>query len=479
MRHRYLNPGRMFARHINVESDFFSCAALASTDVIYVRREAISSQSLTIVERGLVAQSGKIGLQVLGEDMILENTRLRKLANAMALTSLVTVSCLERDKLSSLLADFPQARRLVAHARTRIAMQRAVVAVARLVKEAEREARRKGEKDDESISIIEAFNRFASENPPAHSYVVRNKVELRVEELDAKLDEMHAATNAKMHGIDKALQALLGEMRARPASKSPLGAAAKRAEGKRVPKGKSVPPPLPKGSGAAASPPPPPNGKVAAAATPPPLPPGVRPMALGGLSGPSPPPRPSPPAMLTAARPNAPMPPSVPPVRSPLAEVSTLSAPPKAALTQVLAQTVSQLEASLSSRSSPGSLARPADDPLHELACLRSTIDSSAQALHSLLGGLTADEQPPAHAKGAAAAATAAAAAAATAAGAPMASSTPTRAGNESWTAGWMQSFSADQQRVAAAAANTAAPSAAAAAAEQSAAERAGCPLDA
>ena len=240
-RRRYLSPTRAFAKHIVIEDDFFSCAALASTEMLYVRREAISTQSLTIVERGLVAQSGKIGLTVLGEDMILENVNLRHLAPATALTSLVAVTSLARDQLDSLLRDFPNARKVVVGARTRIAFQRAMVKVSQIALHREK-------KGHAAFDLTEAFDRFNAENPPAYgNFAIRTKAEMRIEELH----EAQKATQVQVQALVESVRQLSVDLRSRSIS----GGKSAPARPRRGQPGsfKSSPPPLPRSAPPGAS----------------------------------------------------------------------------------------------------------------------------------------------------------------------------------------------------------------------------------
>ena len=79
---------------------------------VYSRLERVSCTDLFIVERGVVAKRGKLGLSgcCFGKDVILSNDNLRDLGDAIALTFVQVISLSQAD-IFSLLIDPPSAAR--------------------------------------------------------------------------------------------------------------------------------------------------------------------------------------------------------------------------------------------------------------------------------------------------------------------------------------------------------------------------------
>lgn len=91
-----------------LEPDFMSSIAIKFHTIVYSRLEHIPCTSLFIVQRGLVAKRGRLGLTgaCFGKDVILSNDNLRDLGDAIALTFVQTISLSQQD-IFELLPDFP------------------------------------------------------------------------------------------------------------------------------------------------------------------------------------------------------------------------------------------------------------------------------------------------------------------------------------------------------------------------------------
>ena len=186
-----------FARNLDqIEPAFLAEAQLALTTAIYCPREQIASDQLSIIMRGLVAYRGRIGVQAIGEDAILTTNALRDLCAAHALTY-VQLRRLSTERLRALLCEFPSVQRVVRRAASRMAVQRAILKLA----EVAREARRKGKFVDVITAFVQAriglTGGSSTRHPPA--VVPRaTPLELRVDALAAKVDALAAAIHAGM-----------------------------------------------------------------------------------------------------------------------------------------------------------------------------------------------------------------------------------------------------------------------------------------
>ena len=225
-----------YLRNDKIETAFKSKAALGLTHAVYCAREEISSLSLTIVTRGLVAKTGRIGISVFGEDMILNLPRLRDLNPGMALT-LVEVYSLSRETLDELIDQpaYPLARALVNHARVRLTFQRLVMRTAEFAKAA-RDA-------GESLSLTGAFDQAREgvdlQNGP-EGYAMKMPMDQRISELDERM-------NARMDTLNRSMQRILtqlGELTDSGASMKRLRRARRDSFDNDAHPTKSVPPPL-------------------------------------------------------------------------------------------------------------------------------------------------------------------------------------------------------------------------------------------
>ena len=116
----------------------------------------MSCTDLFIVERGVVAKRGKLGLSgcCFGKDVILSNDNLRDLGDAIALTFVQVISLSQAD-IFSLLPEFPRAYHVIRKAALRMALVYAVIRAAQIVKRARREL---AESDLADMDITDMFD---------------------------------------------------------------------------------------------------------------------------------------------------------------------------------------------------------------------------------------------------------------------------------------------------------------------------------
>ena len=88
--------------------------AIKISRFVYSRMERVPCVALFIVERGVVAKKGRLGMvgECFGKDVILSNDNLRDIGDAIALTFTQTVSVTQAD-IFRLLPDYPQAYHIV------------------------------------------------------------------------------------------------------------------------------------------------------------------------------------------------------------------------------------------------------------------------------------------------------------------------------------------------------------------------------
>eukprot|EP00966_Prymnesium_polylepis_P061623 1429923-Prymnesium_polylepis.1 len=144
-----------YLAHPDLEDDFLSKIALVITSDVFARHERIACTKLIVIERGITSKRGKISLMgsCYGEDMILNNPKLRDTAAATALT-FVQILLLERPELDELVAEYPIARQVIRRAAVMLAFKRAVIRVATVIRNLELHA----------IDSYEAYKRAGGVN---------------------------------------------------------------------------------------------------------------------------------------------------------------------------------------------------------------------------------------------------------------------------------------------------------------------------
>ena len=121
-----------------------------------------------MVERGVVAKRGRLGLAggCFGKDVILSNDNLRDIGDAIALTFVQTISLTQQD-IFELLVDYPQAYHIVRKAALRMALVRALVKAAGIVKRSKYRATSMA-----NMSICDIFDQVRA--PPAIGHNCRS-----------------------------------------------------------------------------------------------------------------------------------------------------------------------------------------------------------------------------------------------------------------------------------------------------------------
>ena len=122
--------------HPDLEPEFLCHLATRFEIAVFSRRERIPCQNLFVIDRGIVAKNGRLGLSVrgcFGEDVIVSNDSLRDLGDAVAIT-FVQIIQLSREDIYELLPDFPIAYAIVRRHAFRLAFARLVVKAADLAK---------------------------------------------------------------------------------------------------------------------------------------------------------------------------------------------------------------------------------------------------------------------------------------------------------------------------------------------------------
>jgi hypothetical protein len=231
----YFNPASELMRGMEAEEEFYSKLCLTTTICVFARKESIDCDNMLVVDRGLISRSGRIGMTVVGEDMIITEQHLRDMASATALTSLVQVYQITKADLDELLRFYPRAARLVRKAAVRITFQRTVLKTAEFVKMNQEGT---GSFMKRYTSMFDAFRDWHASHGRRilAPNEVRSGVEKRVHELDVKLESLSSSVNAR---FDELLAAVGNAKR--------LGAAAKKGvKGGKGSPSKSAPPPLPR-----------------------------------------------------------------------------------------------------------------------------------------------------------------------------------------------------------------------------------------
>ena len=151
-----------FLVHPDLEPEFMCNLAIRFHTCVYSRLERVPCTDLFIVERGVVAKRGRLGLKgaCFGKDVILSNDNLRDLGDAIALTFMQTITLTQAD-IFELLPDFPKAYIVVRKAALRMAMVSALGMAAQMIKR--QQQRLGGEAVSLAGSITDVFDRALEE----------------------------------------------------------------------------------------------------------------------------------------------------------------------------------------------------------------------------------------------------------------------------------------------------------------------------
>lgn len=134
-----------------VEGEFLSHLAVRFSLAVYSRLEHIPCINLFIIDRGVVAKNGNLGLAraCFGKDVIVHNDTLRDLNDAIALTFVQTIQ-LTRADIMDLMPDFPLACQAITRYAFRLALMRAIIKAAA--------AYRRGDLDEDVMTLSPAVD---------------------------------------------------------------------------------------------------------------------------------------------------------------------------------------------------------------------------------------------------------------------------------------------------------------------------------
>ena len=148
----------------DLEPEFMCTLAIRFVTSAYSRLEHLSCRILFVVERGLVARAGVLGLvgACFGKDVILVNEALRDFGDAIALTFVQTISLTQKD-IFELLPEYPMAYHIVRKAALRMALCRAMIKAAKMHRRLAAQGRMHDILDVFDAAMLEAIDRTASE----------------------------------------------------------------------------------------------------------------------------------------------------------------------------------------------------------------------------------------------------------------------------------------------------------------------------
>ena len=128
----------IYLRDPRLEPEFLSHLAVRFSIAVYSRLEHVPCLNLFIIDRGVVAKNGALGLAraSFGKDVIIASETLRDIADAIALTFVQTIM-LTRTDIMSLLPDFPVASSIIRKHAFRISLIRALCKAAALYSKGE------------------------------------------------------------------------------------------------------------------------------------------------------------------------------------------------------------------------------------------------------------------------------------------------------------------------------------------------------
>ena len=146
-----------FLVHPDLEPEFMCNLAIKFSTHVFSRLERLMCLNIFIVERGVVAKHGRLGLagSCFGRDIILSNENLRDLGDAIALTFVQSISLTQQD-IFSLLPEFPGAQYVIRRAALRMAIVNGMVRAAQIVKRARRDFTHSAQ--FEQMSVVDVFD---------------------------------------------------------------------------------------------------------------------------------------------------------------------------------------------------------------------------------------------------------------------------------------------------------------------------------
>ena len=181
--------------HPDLESEFMCNLAIRYTISVYSRLERVPCTNLFVIDRGVVAKRGRLGLvgACFGKDVILSNDNLRDIGDAIALTFVQTVSLTQKD-IFDLLPEYPMAYVIVRKAALRMALIRALSKAAAMVT--------RSKNGMAGSSILDIFDRAMREAHDAKQAMINDENERREAHIPLTLKG-----SASLDGLKKSLQA--------------------------------------------------------------------------------------------------------------------------------------------------------------------------------------------------------------------------------------------------------------------------------
>jgi len=157
----------------DIEPEFMCNLAIKFVTRAYSRLERVPCTDLIIIDRGVVAKLGRLylGGSCLGKDVILSHDNLRELGDAFSLSFTQTISLTQKD-IFGLLPDYPKAYHIVRKAALRMALTRALIKAAQLIK------RSKAWQQGRFVGkLCDVFDMAMEEAEESNPEVVRKKME--------------------------------------------------------------------------------------------------------------------------------------------------------------------------------------------------------------------------------------------------------------------------------------------------------------
>jgi hypothetical protein len=184
-----------FLVHPDLEPEFMCNLAIKYATNVYSRLERVPCTDLFVVERGVVAKHGKLGVAgvCFGKDVILANEALRDIGDAIALTFVQTIALAQKD-IFELLPEYPMAYVIVRKAALRMALIRALSKAAAMVT--------RSKNGMAGSSILDIFDRAMREAHDAKQAMINDENERREAHIPLTLKG-----SASLDGLKKSLQA--------------------------------------------------------------------------------------------------------------------------------------------------------------------------------------------------------------------------------------------------------------------------------
>jgi hypothetical protein len=181
----------------NLEDNFLASTALCLQTRVFCRSEYLQVDDLQIVERGICAKQGRIFAKgsCLGEDMVLADAIFRDLTPAVALTFVAQVAAMEKKHLEQLLNEYPIARRKIRAATYRLALCRAMVALARIFS-------REEETNGQQVTMTQALSIIRAEKMRSTTRLVEPTKRVIINTLGSLQDSVEEISRSQASTLD-------------------------------------------------------------------------------------------------------------------------------------------------------------------------------------------------------------------------------------------------------------------------------------